>query len=107
MPAHYNPQSCQSASAWGENSRFPVLLRITIDEGWNSPSVDWVHQVGALACQWPHNFFCRFAGLVLLPLRQNHGMAHLQAVFVGGGREFGPTVEGGDIVGVQRLRHLG
>src|ERR1039457_7369680 len=59
-----------------------------------SSSVDRIHQAGALACQWPHNFFYQFAGLVLLPLRQNHGMAHLQAVFVGGGRKLGPPVEG-------------
>src|ERR1039458_9646592 len=72
-----------------------------------SSSVDRIHQAGALACQWPHNFFYQLAGLVLLPLRQNHGMAHLQAVFVGGGRELGPPVEGSDIGGVQRLRHLG
>src|ERR1035438_9510616 len=72
-----------------------------------SSSVDRIHQAGALACQWPHNFFYQLAGLVLLPLRQNHGMAYLQAVFVGGGRKLGPPVEGSDIGGVQRLRHLG
>src|ERR1039458_4966218 len=70
-------------------------------------SVDRIHQVGALARQWPHNFFYRFARLIFLPLREDHGMAHLQAVFVGGGREFGPPVKGRDIGGVQRLRHLG
>src|ERR1019366_4296681 len=80
------------------NSDHPMTL---------SSSVDRIHQAGALACQWPHNFFYQLAGLVLLPLRQNHGMAHLQAVFVGGGRELGPPVEGSDIGGVQRLRHLG
>ena len=34
-------------------------------------------------------------------------MANLQAVFVGGGRKFGPPVEAGHIGSVQRLRHLG
>src|ERR1019366_4407988 len=60
-------------------------------------SVDRVYQVGALTGQRPYNFFYRFAGLVLLPLRQNHGMTYLQSVIVGGGREFGPPVKGSDI----------
>src|ERR1039457_1125760 len=97
-----------SASAGRENNRFLAVQRITVyDRIRNAPSVDRIHQAGALACQWPHNFFYQLAGLVLLPLRQNHGMAYLQAVFVGGGRKLGPPVEGSDIGGVQRLRHLG
>src|ERR1017187_3830907 len=97
-----------SASAGRENNRFLAVQRITVyGRIRNAPSVVRIHQAGALACQWPHNFFYQFAGLVLLPLRQNHGMAHLQAVFVGGGRKLGPPVEGSDIGGVQRLRHLG
>src|ERR1019366_8863419 len=97
-----------SASAGRENNRFLAVQRITVyDRIRNAPSVDRIHQAGALACQWPHNLFYQLAGLVLLPLRQNHGMAHLQAVFVGGGRELRPPVEGSDIGGVQRLCHLG
>src|SRR5260370_28339737 len=69
-------------------------------------SVDRVYQIRALAGQRPHHFFYQFAGLVFLPLRQNHGMAYLQAVLAGGSREFGPSVEGGHIGPVQRLRHL-
>src|ERR1022692_2475944 len=88
----------------------PPRARVTFDAiltfSRNSLSVHRIHQVGALAYQWPNNLSCQFAGFVLLPLRQNHGMAYLQAVFIGGGRILGPPVKGSDIGRVQRLRHL-
>ena len=64
-----------------------------------------VQEIGALAGQRPDHLLDQLPGLVFLPLRDHHGVSHLQAVFTGRVGELRAPVEGGDIHVVEHLRH--
>src|SRR5947209_11396681 len=64
--------------------------------------LDRVSERRALRRVRPDHLFHGLAGLVLLPLRQNHGVSLLQTVLVRFGRKLGPAIEGGPVYIVQR-----
>ena len=69
--------------------------------------VNRIRQIRALGRQRPDHLFYQLARLVLLPLRQNDGVAYLQAMLIGLSGKLRAPVKRGDIGGVQRRRHFG
>src|ERR1039457_5598180 len=59
--------------------------------------VDRIHQIGALAGQGPDHLLHQRARFVFLPLRQNHGVANLQAVLIRGRGKLRFSVESRDV----------